>query len=373
MTEGRRRGRARNTPPGRSEAAAGPRLPAAGRSPVAEPERALAFLARLTSEFTAVLSLSDLLDHVTRVLHEETGFDSCAVSLLAKQGTEDVLIVQAASGLRKTIKGAVLPRGRGLSWTVMESGAPLLVPDMAAEPRWFLKDPLVRSSIWSPMVVARRPIGVLSAFRSAVNAFTEADLNLLTVVARYLAGAVEVAQLHEQMKELAATDSLTGLANRRAFLDSLQTETARSRRSKAEFCIVLLDLDRFKTVNDVYGHAVGDRVLIRAAEALTHAIRQSDIAARFGGDEFMLLLPGANRAEAVETLDRLRSVPIFVPDRAVTRARVSFSWGLAAWPQDGEDPEALVQVADHRLYAMKRGPGIPNARPASDSMTSANS
>jgi len=337
---------------------------------VAESEKALGFLARLATDFTAVLSLPDLLEHVTRVLREETGFDSSAVSLLAKQDTEDVLIVRAASGLREVMKGAVLPRGRGLSWTVMESGTPLFVPDMAAEPRWFLKDPLVRSSIWAPMILQRRPIGVLSAFRSTVNGFTEADLDLLTVVARYLAGAVEVARLHEQLKAIAATDSLTGLANRRTFLDQLRSEISRSRRARAEFAIVLLDLNGFKAVNDVYGHAVGDQVLIRVGETLSQAVRRSDMVARFGGDEFILLLPESNQAKTLEILDRLRGVSVVVPDRAGSRAQVNSSWGLAAWPHDGEDIERLLQVADRRLYAMKRAREIPDTRPTSEPLTS---
>ncbi len=367
MTEGAMRKRTRHKHAEGTAPTAGPRAPLASSPLITESGKALAFLARLASEFTAVLSLPDLLDHVMRVLREETGFDSCAVALLAKQNTEDVLVIRAASGLREVMKGAVFPRGRGLSWVVMDSGAPLLVPDTRAEPRWFLKDPQIRSSIYAPMVVQRRPIGVLGAFRGQVNGFTDADLNLLTVVARYLSGAVEVARLHEQLKDLAATDSLTGLANRRAFLDRLEGELTRSRRARYEFSIVLLDLNRFKTVNDVYGHAVGDQVLIRIAETLAQAVRQSDMAARFGGDEFILLFPESTRAEAVEILDRLRSVSIFVPDRAGSRARISFSWGLAAWPHDGEDTEKLLQVADRRLYTMKRGSGPLDSRRTSDS------
>jgi diguanylate cyclase (GGDEF)-like protein len=370
VTEAPSRGRPRKTRAARSGEPRGAHVPVATGSITTESEKALAFLARLAMEFTAVLNLSDLLEHVTRVLREETGFDSCAVSLLARQETEDVLIVRAASGLREIMKGAVLPRGRGLSWTVIDSGVPLLVPDMEAEPRWFLKDPLVRSSIWAPMVVQRRAIGVLSAFRSAVNAFTEADLDLLTVVARYLAGAVEVARLHEQLKEIAATDSLTGLANRRTFIDRLQSEISRSRRARSELSIVLLDLNHFKTVNDVHGHAVGDQVLMRVAETLSQSVRQSDVAARFGGDEFILLIPESNRAEAAEILARLRGLSIVVPDRAGSRGRITFSWGLATWPHDGEEIERLLQVADHRLYAMKRAREIPNARPASERLTS---
>ncbi|TMJ08824.1 MAG: sensor domain-containing diguanylate cyclase [Bacillati bacterium ANGP1] len=290
-----------------------------------ESERGLTFLARLAAEFTTVLSLTDLLDHVIHVLHEEAGFDSCEISLLTKHTTEDV-----------------------------ESGIPLLIPDLKSEPRWFLREPRIRSAILAPLVVHRRPIGVVGAYREAVGGFPAADLNLLAIVARYLAGAVEVARLHEQLKELAATDSLTGLANRRAFLDRLQAEIQRGRRAKSEFCVALLDLDRFKAVNDIHGHAVGDQVLIRVAETLSQAVRQSDLAARFGGDEFILLLPESSRAQAMEMLDRLRTVVIPLPDRAGRGVRTTFSWGIAAWPRDGEEPDQLLQVADLRLYAMKR-------------------
>ncbi len=352
MTEGSARKRRRGPRPEE------PHVPPAAASGTGEPtesERGLTFLARLAAEFTTVLSLSDLLEHVINVLREETGFDSCAVSLLAKENTEDVLVIRAASGLREAIKGTVFPRGKGLAWAVMDSGTPLLITDLRAEPRWARPDSRIRAGIYAPLVVHRRPIGVVSAYRGAVGGFTESDLNLLTVVARYLAGAVEVARLHEQLKALAATDSLTGLANRRAFLDRLQSEIARSQRRGYEFSVVLLDLDRFKSINDIHGHAVGDQVLIRVAEALSQALRQSDLAGRFGGDEFILLLPESKRAQAAEIVDRLRTAPIFIPDRGGRELRTTFSWGIATWPHDGPAAERLLQMADRRLYAMKRG------------------
>jgi diguanylate cyclase (GGDEF)-like protein len=331
-----------------SSSTGGNRLPA-------ESERGLTFLARLAAEFTTVLSLTDLLDHVIHVMDEEAEFDSCAISLLTKQNTEDVLVIRAASGLRASVKGNVLARGQGIAWVVIENGIPLLIPDVRADPRWFLRDSRIRSSIYAPLVVHRRPIGVVSAYRETVGGFEASDLTLLTVVSRYLAGAVEVARLHEQLKELAATDSLTGLANRRAFFDRLQAEIARSRRAGSEFCVALLDLDRFKAVNDLHGHAVGDQVLIKVAETLSQAVRQSDLAARFGGDEFILLMPDASRAQAMEMLARLRTVAIPIPDQAGRGIRTTFSWGIAAYPRDGEEPEQLLEVADLRLYAMKRG------------------
>lgn len=331
--------------------------------------KGLSFLAKLATEFTAVLSLPDLLERTMQVLREETGFDSCGVALLDARDP-DTLTIRATSGLRNSARGETVRRGEGLGWTVIDAGQPLIVPDMHVDPRVRRPHPGLRSAILAPLLVQSRPIGVLAVYRATPDAFTEGELSLLTVVARYLAGAIEVARLHEQLKELAATDSLTGLANRRAFLGRLRTEIARSRRSHAELCIVLIDLNHFKTVNDVYGHAAGDQVLVRVAEVLNQTIRRSDLAARFGGDEFILLVPGAKRREVVAILNRLRSVPISVPDPSAAQARLSFAWGLANWPHDGVDPEELLQAADRRLYAMKRKLEVRPPRPKSDSTAS---
>ena len=330
-----------------------------------EPDRVLAFLTRFTAEFTAVLSLSNLLGHVLRVLREEVGFESCTLALL-DENDADSLIIRAASGLCKSFRGLAVPRGKGLHWKVMESGNPLLVPDMQADPRLFKRDGGIRSGIYAPLRVRGHSIGVLSAYRAKEAAFTDADLNLLTVVARYLAGAVEVARLHEQLRELAATDSLTGLANRRSFLIRLVSEIARSRRVGGSLSVVLLDLDRFKAINDFHGHVVGDEVLILVAATLRCAMRASDLAARFGGDEFILMLPETTAPKAEQVLDRLKSVEIAVPNHEGGGSRLTFCWGIASFPEDGQDPDRLLQVADTRLYAMKQrlyGGALPRPQP----------
>ncbi len=322
------------------------------RTPSIGPDRAVAFLARLATEFTAVLNLPDLLDEVMRVLREETGFDSCTVALLEGR-SQEVLRIRAASGRREEYRDLAIPRGKGLHWAVVNAGTPLLVPDMAADPRVFKLVGGVRSGIYAPLMVHGRPIGVLSAHRTEPDAFTDGELNLLTVVARYLAGAVEVARLHEQLKELAATDPLTGLSNRRSFYERLTTELARSQRADRNLSVALLDLNGFKEINDVRGHGVGDQVLIQVAATLKHIIRASDLAARFGGDEFVLLFPETTSAQADQLVSRLRSIEIAMPDKPDEYFLMSFCWGIATWPQDGSSPERLLQVADARLYAMK--------------------
>lgn len=321
-----------------------------------ESHKGLRFLARLATEFRVVLSLPDLLDHVMRVLREETGFDSCSLALRDFPDSE-ALVIRAASGLRQGFQGLSLPAGKGLHGAVMDTGKPLLVPDMHADPRVFRREPHIKSGIYAPLTVRGRQIGVLSAHRDEVGAFAETDLSLLTVVARYLSGAVEVARLHEQLKEAAATDALTGLANRRAFLDRLDSEIARSRRAGHILSTILVDLDRFKCVNDNYGHARGDEVLMRVGETLARTIRESDLAARFGGDEFTLMLPETTRTEAEAIFGRLGAMKIPIQGQEGIDTRlITFSWGTAAFPEDGQGSDQLLQVADGRLYAMKRQP-----------------
>lgn len=316
------------------------------------PDKALAFLASLAREFTAVLSVSDLVDRILESLHKDVGFDSSAVALLDEQ-RQDALAIVGASGIRSDFRGSVIPRGQGIHWAVMEGAMPMRVPDMHADTRVFRRFDHARSGIYAPLTVHGRPIGVLSAYRGQVDAFTQGDLDLLTIVARYLAGAFEVARLHEQLRMLAATDALTGLANRRSFLERLESEFTRSRRTGRPLSIALLDLDGFKRINDICGHAAGDTALIRVAEAVGRGIRTYDLAARFGGDEFILLFPETPPAQAEEVLRRLPSIEVSLRDDR-ERKLLTMSWGIAAWPNDGDSAEMLLRMADARLYAMKR-------------------
>ena len=315
-------------------------------------DRALLFLARLASEFTAVHALPDLIARVMLILNEETGFDSCSLALLDERNPE-VLTIQGASGLRANSRGHVLPRTSGLHGIVMASRLPLLIPDLRADPRVHRREAAARSAMYAPLAVGDRAVGVLSAHRAAPHAFTESDLSLLTVVARYLTGAIEVARLHSQVNALAATDALTGLANRRRFLDQLASEIARSRRGKHDLSVVVLDLDGFEIINDVHGHSTGDALLIHIAQTLTRSVRSSDLTARLGSDEFGLLLPETSAARAEHLITRLRDLAISIPRQRHAGAAVSLSYGIATWPKDGPTPERTLQIAHGRLHAMK--------------------
>lgn len=314
--------------------------------------RAVGFLARLASEFTSVLNLPDLFSHVMRSLHDDLGFESASIALTDDTRAQ-AFVIRAASGLRESHVGDVVPAGRSLHGVVAQTMMPLFIPDLDADPRVFVRDPNMKAGIYAPLIVRGQVIGVLSAHRSRPRAFTDVDLDLLTVVARYLTGAVEVARLYDQLKSVASTDMLTGLANRRGFFDRFNAEIARAERLKDAFSIALLDLNLLKGINDKYGHHVGDCALVTLAQTLVRGIRVVDLAARIGGDEFSMLFPGLTVPQAETAVGRIAQMELHVPDAQGGRVPLAFAWGVATCPSDGGAADTLLAAADRRLYAMK--------------------
>lgn len=165
----------------------------------------------------------------------------------------------------------------------------------------------------------------------------------------------ELRQVKQEMEQLAYTDSLTGLPNRRAFMQRLREECARVRRHQSELSVILLDLDLFKDVNDTYGHDVGDRVLAHLARSIAASTRDCDTAARLGGEEFALLLPGSSLAGTRQVAERLRRTiaELRVPCGPGSACSVTTSIGIAAVTADSADWQDLLKRADLALYQAK--------------------
>ncbi|MEO7665016.1 MAG: sensor domain-containing diguanylate cyclase, partial [Candidatus Limnocylindrales bacterium] len=191
--------------------------------------------------------------------------------------------------------------------------------------------------------------GILPVLWDRARLPSGAELDLLTGFAQQTGLAFEQAQLH-RTRELAATDSLTGLANHRAFRDALAARLSEARRYKATVSILFCDLDHFKQVNDRHGHAAGDVLLHGVASAIRAAARTEDIVARYGGDEIALLLPETGRFGALDLARRLREqVRSVDPEMGI-----DLTVGVAVFPEDAETPDALVARADAAMYAGKR-------------------
>jgi diguanylate cyclase (GGDEF)-like protein len=160
---------------------------------------------------------------------------------------------------------------------------------------------------------------------------------------------LDQARLFEQVRTMAVSDPLTGLANYRRLISVLEAELDRSRRTQRPFSIVLLDMDGLKTINDHYGHLTGSRALVRLGKILRNHSRAIDTAARYGGDEFAVVLPEAGKDIASRVVSRIRERLAAEPEHPA----LSVSAGVAAFPEDGDSPEKLLGAADHALYAMK--------------------
>jgi len=175
-----------------------------------------------------------------------------------------------------------------------------------------------------------------------------------------LSGALlDQARLFDQVRTMAVSDPLTGLANYRRLLSVLEAELDRSRRTQRAFSVVLLDMDGLKAINDQYGHLTGSRAIVRLGKILRNHSRAIDTAARYGGDEFALVLPEAGAEIANRVVTRVRER---LAGETETPA-LSVSAGVASFPQDGDTPEKLLAAADRALYRMKHraaGTGVPN-------------
>ncbi|MGB9849145.1 MAG: GGDEF domain-containing protein [Moorellaceae bacterium] len=170
-------------------------------------------------------------------------------------------------------------------------------------------------------------------------------------LAAFCSRILDNARKYEEAMQSASTDILTGLLNRKAIVQKIEEEILRGSRYRTKFCLVFLDLDGFKRVNDVLGHAAGDRLLRGVASVITRSIRKSDAAARFGGDEFIILLKEISVKQAETVCCRIKA-GVARMDTGLGSG-VSASVGISSYPEDGKSAEELINIADSRMYAEK--------------------
>jgi diguanylate cyclase (GGDEF)-like protein len=209
--------------------------------------------------------------------------------------------------------------------------------------------------VCQPLVAQNHLMGLL--YREAYGpAFAEGADQLATMLAEQVSLALANLDLREQLRSQAIRDQLTGLYNRRFLEDALTRETGRAARSGEPVAVAILDVDHFKRVNDTYGHEAGDAVLRELGQALLKTIRKTDIVGRFGGEEFLMLLPGATvevaQARALAVLEAVRAMEVVIPNGAPLN-RITASIGVAAMPLHVARGDALVAAADAALYQAK--------------------
>jgi diguanylate cyclase (GGDEF)-like protein/PAS domain S-box-containing protein len=217
-----------------------------------------------------------------------------------------------------------------------------------------LKAKRTRSALIVPLITEEQTYGAISLESSEKGAFSMAELNLLESFAATATAALHNARMHEQLQAIAVTDFLTNVYNRKGFFEIGQIEFVRFKRYSRPLSLIMLDIDAFKYINDTYGHAAGDQVLIQLAERIKGELRKSDVFCRYGGDEFLILLPEINLAKAVKTAKRLNQVieeiPIWIGGQGI---HLTISQGVSQATKEMQDLVMLVKQTDDALYLAK--------------------
>ena len=206
-----------------------------------------------------------------------------------------------------------------------------------------------------PITYGESLLGVLNIESRNENAFSPQDVLILNTLADLLATALHNAFVFQKLQQQSITDGLTGIKTRRFFWEALSAEWKRASRSGRPFSVVLIDLDKFKEVNDTMGHFEGDLVLARVGRLLEQKSRQSNVVARYGGDEFIVLMPETGAEQAQVLAERLRQW--LASDPMLSEHHITGSFGVASFPMHGFSIEDIIRVADAGMYVSKRSGG----------------
>jgi diguanylate cyclase (GGDEF)-like protein len=273
------------------------------------------------------------------------------------------LTVKAAKGInRRLLTDIRIRAGEGIAGWVFREGTPLVMDDIEKNEWGFPKRHKYRtgSFISIPLKLGEKTIGVLNmSDKISGEVFSSEDMALISSFAAYATIALERSTyyiLAGHLKELSITDSLTGLFNRRYFEERFFEELNRSDRHNLSFSLSMIDIDDFKLFNDSEGHLAGDEILRSIANIAKDCLRVSDVIARFGGEEFAVIMPQTEREEAILVSERIRkSIKEQIPVtwNVFPRKSISVSIGIATFPYDGKERKELIRNADKALYMAK--------------------
>ncbi len=328
-----------------------------GRERMKEQDMETSLLNRLTGIMTSNISIQMIFDRFAEELRKVADIDWATVALL--DGNELSFMVLSSTLGSTWQPGERLPlEGTATEWVCREKRS-LYEPDLKRHRMFWTGEHHLkqgaRSVVYLPLTVADRVIGSLMFASRKPNAYSKSQIQLLERVASQIAAPIENAQLYLRLEEKSRVDELTGLFNRRYFEERLKDELSRHSRYGDVFSILMIDLDRFKTYNDLYGHPAGDVLLSQIGRILRKYIRDVDKAFRYGGDEFVVILPQTARDAAYTVAERVRSqVAAEMQKKAIA---VTCSIGLASYPSDGMLSGELVDAADTALYHAKRTGG----------------
>lgn len=319
-------------------------------------ERALLF--EILRESASSLDLERVLERLASRLGPALELRELAVLLREPDGSYRV---RACWGFAvpAAVMGRSLEVGRGVTSASTASGKPVVIEDVSSAPDYLAfwdEVPRTGSFMSVPIRLRDEVIGAIALTRPPEHPLTDHEMRFLCALADQVALSIHNAQLFARVEVLSMTDELTKLPNRRYLNQALSLEIAIAHRHGHPLSILMVDIDHFKKLNDRAGHPIGDEALLRVAECLKGSLRESDVVARWGGEEFVVLLPHTAQSEAVEVAEKVRRAVAAIEtpwSREQPSGHLTVSVGVAQLAP-GEDGAALVQRADRAVYAAKR-------------------
>ncbi len=304
-------------------------------------------------------TISDALDDVEQLLMQTLDIDDFCIMLLDEK-KEYLYVAKAGNSAGSETRNTRIRIGSGISGLVAKNREPIVVQDVSLEERFLFYNGAMKgigSFLSIPIeTVENDIIGVFNVHKPTPNGFGENDLLIFSATAMHIGSALGKSNIFEATQKLAVIDELTQLYSRRYFLDTLEREISNAKRYGGVLSLIMVDVDNFKEVNDLYGHQAGDEVLANLASIVKKHTRSGDIASRYGGDELMVLMTGVTRGEAFSLAEKLRSVvegnivatAVNEPDRELT-----VSIGVSNYPENGQSAKEIINYADKTLYCAK--------------------
>lgn len=279
--------------------------------------------------------------------------------LIVDEAQQDLFYAVVVGRAETDLRDERVKIGEGLAGWVAQHGETLIIPESAEDPRLASRSEdrrfRIRSAICMPLRSRQRTLGVIQLFNCKVESLEDDTISFLHLLCDYGAIAIENAQAFERIQELTVTDDCTGLYNQRQLYRMLKAESEQARSAGTRFSLIFIDLDHFKQINDKHGHLIGSKLLAEFGQAVRRELRGVDAVFRYGGDEFIVLLPrtGSEDAERVarHLHSKLRRQKFPVEDGRALQVRASY--GVATWPTNASDIDELIRKADSAMYRVK--------------------
>ena len=308
----------------------------------------------LTSTLDRKLILRTILEYMDRFIDAELW-----ALLIVDPERHDLYYVSADGGENPKLADMRVKIGEGLAGWVAQHGETLIIPEAATDPRLNAasasRSLIIRSAVGMPIRGRKGTHGVLEIFNPRLDHRSDYTIAFLHILVDYAAIAIENAQDVARIQQLTITDEVTGLYNARHLYTVLEGEMESARKDSKPFSLAFIDLDRFKQVNDVHGHLIGSELLGRVGKRILELSRSTDLCFRYGGDEFVIVMPGTSREEALRMTRSIHNnlTSSIFPFEKGLKISIGASAGIAAYPADGPSVHAIIGAADKRMYSVK--------------------